>query len=160
MEIIEYGIGNYKHSEVYIDNAKDVLERIIAKADEMCEKINDDHMMIKIDSRNDSNIRNIDMYENGIVISISNTIPSAANQYDDFSTAKMYIFNGGEIHYIFDKVDTRIEANKGGEEVNKEKIEELDSQLGAKKNKDVQELESLLDSIQEQLLEDNQTKTI
>lgn len=147
MNIIDHGIGNYVHSEVYIDKPEEVLQDIISKQDEILDKANDE-MQVRLNPRNDSHISGVECFDNGIMLHINNTIPSAANMYDDFSSARMYLFDDGEVHYLFDKLDTRIKENKDSENINKDIISELDNKLGNKKEFDVIKFSNMMDSLE------------
>lgn len=137
MKIEEYGIENYIHSGPFdIGDPYQVLRNIAKKAPRLAEKLEEESMRIQIDERNYANVEGVRIHENGIVIYVNNTIPCDANRYDDFSRARMYIFNNGEIHYVFDEVDTRIEQNKEGTDVNRKILVRLDSQLGMKQELD------------------------
>ena len=147
MNIIDHGIGNYVHSEVYIDKPEEVLQDVINKQDEILDKANDE-MQVLLNPRNDSHISGVEFFDNGIMLRINNTIPAAANMYDDFSSARMYLFDDGEVHYLFDRLDTRIKENRDSNNLNQDIINELDEKLGNKKGYDPIKFSNIMNSLE------------
>jgi hypothetical protein len=129
-QIVEYGIEDKKSMGLYIEDGYSVYEDICNHKEEIEKKIRMGSVrsIVPLTNQNDSNVNDIEFYENGLVIKIQNTIPSDANKYDDFAGASMFIFNNGEVHYVFHKVDSRI--NNGNDKVNEELLKDMYSKMG------------------------------
>ena len=134
MKVVDYNISNCGNPETfYIGDVYDVLASVVGLKSEILANAVSGNLdtCLKLGTANDSNISGIRVCENGIVLTIQNTIPSDANRYDDFSSAKLYLFDNGEIHYILSVVD-----RKYGEKikVDEQAISGLDLNLGKEIN--------------------------
>ena len=84
----------------------------------------------------ESEIEGIEIHENGIVFTIKNTFASARPdfQYDRRFHVRLYIFDDGQIHYVFNELD-EIECKqhyKIDPLINQDIIKKLDEKLGQK----------------------------
>lgn len=140
-KIREYKLDGKEHSEIFIDNPYEVFENILNHKEEILNYVmdsNEKSLRIRLTEKNYSVIDGIEIHENGIVFLIANTIPCDANKYDDFSLAKLYIFDEGhygndildeeQIHYVFYRLDPRL--YKEDCKINQEVIEKLDKKIG------------------------------
>ena len=130
MKVFDYNISNCgDSSNFYIGDVYDVLTNVVGLRDGIVSNANSGELgsYLKLNDANDSCLKDISVCENGMVMTVTNTIPSDANKYDDFSSARLYLFDNGEIHYILSVCDNRF--NKEGK-VDEETISKLDSMLG------------------------------
>ena len=131
-EIVEYGVEDKKLSNCYIEDGYDIYGHIVEHKEELKKfaKMPTLYTKIIIDPGTESLVTKVTFYENGLVVNVDNTIPCDANRYDDFCSANMFIFKNGEVHYIFHKVDSRI--NNGDSSVNELELQELYEKMGKK----------------------------
>lgn len=96
-------------SSDFISDYDTVMKNIMSKRDEIADSIGNIGS-VKLSKHDDTNVSGISLYDNGVVINVNNTIPSAANIYDDWSSAVVIISNN-EVIYCINKLDERIENN-------------------------------------------------
>lgn len=116
-KIINHNNDNYIHNEVFIDNPQEILIAIRLHINEIIRDLYDrlhdkETGIVPISRQNDSGISNIEDYQNGLVITVDNTIPCEINRFDDFSQIKLFLMNNDEIHFAYSKLDTRLKENE------------------------------------------------
>ncbi len=114
--IINHNNDDYAHNEVFINDPQEVLIAIRLHIHEIIRDLHDrlhgkGKGIIPISRQNDAGISNIENYQNGLVITVDNTIPCNANKYDDFSQIKLFLMNNDDIHFAYSKLDMRLEDN-------------------------------------------------
>ena len=115
-KIINHNNDNYAHNEVFINDPQEILIAIRLHIHEILRDLYDklhgnETGIIPISRQNDSGISNIEDYQNGLVITIDNTVPCDANKYEDFSQIKLFLMNNDEIHFAYSKLDMRLKEN-------------------------------------------------
>ena len=162
MVINDYNISSYgDSSSFYISDVNSVLSNVVNHKNDiilMLDSIDSRHVL-NLNTSNDANINSVHVYENGMLMTVSNTIPCDANRYDDFSEANLYLFDNGEVHYILSRDDNRFNRESI---VDSDAITQLNSRLGEEidlvnadnKNNAKDKIDLLISMVNEYLLED------
>ena len=134
-KLIVYNYDYYKHNDLYIENPRYLIATIQDKLEIIIKELRarlkgKTNSTIPLFVRNSAGISNIENFENGIVITIDNTIPYKKNMMDDFSQVKLFIMNNDEIRFAFSLLDDRIEDNKEYKEEVEKNIKYLYSLMG------------------------------